>query len=184
MLKKILLIIGGLVLLFVLWSVYGLFIAEPASPKDSVSYGDMGLDISVDYSRPYKKGRVIFGEEADEALQPFGKYWRLGANEATEISLSADVLFAGESLSAGTYRMYAVPGPEAFDVTLNSELEVFFAIAEPDPELDVLTVKAPVTMQDAVTEQFTIQFKSDSMAIQMEFVWDNFLFTVPIQPAN
>ncbi len=184
MLKKILLGIGVLFILFVLWAVYGLFIAEPASPKATATYSDLGLDISVDYSRPYKKGRLLFGNEEDGALQPFGKYWRLGANAATEITLSSDVYFGGKSLDAGTYRMYAIPGPDQFQVILNSELDVFFGVSEADPALDVLTVEAPVWKQETVTEQFTIQFRSDSSTIFMEFVWDDYLFNVPIDPKN
>lgn len=180
MIRKILLGIGGLVLLFVLYSVYVLFIATPASPPATVEYSDQGLDITVNYSQPSKKGRLIFGEEADDALQPYGKYWRLGANAATEITLSKDVLFAGKPLSAGTYRMSAVPGPEAFKINLNSEVDVFFGVAEPDPELDVLSVDAPVTPQANETEMFTINFSSDANTILMDFVWDKTLFSVPI----
>jgi len=40
----------------------------------------------VIYSRPQKNGRVIFGE-----LIEYGKVWRLGANEATEIEFFRDV---------------------------------------------------------------------------------------------
>ena len=53
--KKILLGIGGLVLLFVLWSVYGLFIATPASPPDTTEYSNQGLEISVNYLSESKK---------------------------------------------------------------------------------------------------------------------------------
>ncbi|GJM27832.1 MAG: hypothetical protein DHS20C17_04670 [Cyclobacteriaceae bacterium] len=180
MLKKILIGVGVAVLLFVLYVVYALFIATPASPPDTVVYSNQGLEISVDYSRPYKKNRLIFGDEADDALQPFGQYWRLGANAATEITVNQDVLFGGNPLNAGTYRMYAIPGPQAFKVTLNSEAGVFFGAAEPDPELDLFTVDAPVTMQDSETEQFTIDINESDNGARIDFIWDNFLFSVPI----
>lgn len=180
MLKKILIGLGVVVLLFVLYSLYALFIAEPASPKDSVSYSDQGLDIQVEYSRPYKKDRLIFGTEEAGALQPYGVYWRLGANQATEITMNKAVVFGGKSVNAGTYRMYAVPGADAFQITLNTELGVFFGVAEADPELDVVTVDAPVSMKSDNTEQFTISFSSDSTAIQMNFDWGQTSFSVPI----
>lgn len=180
MIKKILFGIGVLLILFVVYSVYVLFIATPKSPPGTAEYSDQGLEITVNYSRPYKKGRLIFGEEADGALQPYGQYWRLGANAATEISLSKDVHFAGKSLDAGTYRMSAVPWPKAFKINLNSELDVFFGITEPDPEFNVLSVDAPVTSQDNETEMFTISFSNDSEVIMMNFVWDKTLFSVPI----
>lgn len=180
MLKKIAIGIGAILLIFVIYVVYALFIATPVSPPDTVAFSSNGLEISVDYSRPYKKGRVIFGEESEEVLQPYGKYWRLGANAATEITFNQDVLFAGEPLSAGSYRMYAIPGAEVFKVILNSELDVFFAFGEPDPEMDVLTIDAPVTMQSQETEQFTIQINSTGTGAEINFLWDRVLFSVPI----
>lgn len=180
MLKKILIGIGVAILLFVLWSIYGLFIATPASPPATSEYSNQGLEISVKYSQPSKKGRLIFGDEADGALQPYGKYWRLGANAATEVTFNKDVLFAGKPVSAGSYRMYAVPGAQSFKVTLNSELGVFFAASEPDADLDVLTIDAPVSMQDTETEMFTININNSDNGEQIDFVWDKVLFSVPI----
>jgi len=180
MLKKILLGLGALLLIFVIYSVYVLFIAEPASPPATTEYSNQGLEITVNYSQPYKKGRLIFGDEADGALQPYGEYWRLGANAATEITFNKDVLFAGQPVSAGSYRMSAVPGAQSFKVSLNSELGVFFGVAEPDPELDVATVDAPVTMQNTETEMFTININNADNGAQIDFVWDKVLFSVPI----
>lgn len=180
MLKKILFGLGALVLLFVLYVVYALFIATPVSPPDTVEYSNQGLEITIDYSRPYKKGRVIFGTEADSALQSYGQYWRLGANDATEITVNQDVLFGGQPLNAGSYRMYAVPGAESFKVTLNSETGVFFAFSEPDYDLDIMSVDAPVTRQSSVTEQFTINIANDGSGARIDFIWDDVLFSVPV----
>ncbi len=180
MLKKMLIGVGAVVLLFVLFVVYSLFIATPKSPPHMATFDLDGLAIQIEYSQPYKKGRVIFGEESEGALQPFGQYWRLGANAATEMTVNKDVLFAGKPIKAGTYRMYAVPGKTSFAVTLNSEAGVFFAVAEPDPALDVLTVEAPVTMQSSVTEMFTITIDEMGKGARVDFVWDQTLFSIPI----
>ncbi len=180
MIKKIFIGIGVAVLLFVLFVVYTIFIAEPASPPATASHSAQGLEVSVDYSQPYKKGRLIFGEESEGALQPYGKYWRLGANSATEVTLSKDVLFGGKPLKAGSYRLYAVPGAQSFEIKVNSELDVFFAVAEADPELDLFSVEAQVVPQDNVTEMFTISFSSNGSDIMMDFVWDKTKFSVPI----
>lgn len=180
MLKKVLLGLGAILLIFIIWVVYGLFIATPASPPDTAEYSRNGLDITIDYSRPYKRDRLVFGEASEGALQPYGQYWRLGANEATEITFNADVLFGGEKVGAGTYRMYAVPGKDAFQVTLNSEVDVFFGVAEPDPELDLFTVSAPVTMQTNPTEQFTILINNAGGSAKIDFIWDKVMFTVPV----
>jgi len=180
MLKKILIGIGVLILLFVLYVVYTLFIATPVSPPDLVEYSNQGLEITIDYSRPYKKGRVIFGTEADSALQPYGQYWRLGANAATEITVNRDVLFGGQPLKAGNYRMYAVPGAGSFKITLNSETGVFLAFSEPDHERDIISFDAPVTRQSQITEQFTIIIVDEGSGARIDFVWDDVLFSVPV----
>jgi hypothetical protein len=178
--KKILIGIGVAFLLFVMWVVYGLFIATPASPPATASYNEGGLEIAVDYSQPSKKGRLIFGEEKDGALQPYGKYWRLGANAATEITFSKDVIFGGEPIKAGSYRMYAVPGPDVFKVTLNSETDVFFGIAEPDHDLDIVTVDALVQKTKAEVETFTIGFGASDTGVTINFSWDQTMFTIPV----
>lgn len=177
--KKIFLGIGIVIIVFVLWVVYGLFIAPPASPRATAedSFGE--LTLKVDYSRPYKKGRLIFGEEASGALQPYGKYWRLGANQATEITFNKNVNFGGEAVNAGTYRMYAVPGVEIWEVSLNSELGVFFGVTEPDYSLDVVKVKVPAESAPE-TEQFTINFDNDSSSVRMNFLWDKTRVSIPI----
>lgn len=178
--RNILIGTGIIVLIFIIWVVYGLFIATPVSPPANASYNQGGLEIRVDYSQPSKKDRLIFGEESSGALQPYGQYWRLGANAPTEITFNRDVIFGGEPIKAGTYRMYAVPGKNAFEITLNSETGGFFGAAEPDHELDVVTVKAPVQQTASVQETFTIDINSSDTGATITFSWDEIQFTVPI----
>ncbi len=179
--KKIFIGLGVAATLFIGWVVYGLFIATPKSPTTSASISDNGLDISVTYSQPSKRGRLIFGEEKDGALQPYGKYWRLGANAATEITFSKDINYMGKPINAGTYRMYAVPGANSFMIFLNSELGVnFSAASEPDHSLDVLSIEAPLETSPTESELFTISFESYPDGVMMNFVWDKTLFGVPI----
>jgi len=178
--KKIFIGLGIVFLLFVIWVIYGLFFAPRPSPTETTEFSGNGLDVKVVYSRPYKKGRLIFGEEKDGALQPYGKYWRLGANEATEITFSKNISFAGKPVSAGTYRMYAVPGATTWKVSLNSELGVFLGVREPDYSLDIAKVDVPAGTADVETEQFVINFSNDSTTVNMDFVWDKAFVRVPI----
>lgn len=178
--RNILIGAGVIVLIFIIWVVYGLFLATPISPPSTASYSQDGLEISVDYSQPSKKGRIIFGDESAGALQPYGQYWRLGANAPTEITFSQDVNFGGKPVAAGTYRMYAFPGADAFEVRLNSETGVMFGAAEPDYALDVLTVQAPVQETNTFLETFTIDIRSSDNGAIIAFSWDDVLFTVPV----
>src|SRR5690606_27920399 len=108
--KKKLLI--GLALLIVLLGpafVYIINRNRTLSPPGSASLEADGLSVAVTYSRPSVRGRLIFGTKEQDALQPYGEYWRLGANESTEVTFNKDVLFNDTDLKAGTYRLYAMP---------------------------------------------------------------------------
>ena len=151
------------------------------SPPGSVELTAHGLTVSIPYSRPSARGRLIFGPEEQEALQPYGKYWRLGANESTEITVNKNVLFNGEPVKAGTYRIYAIPGAASFDVALNSELGKWGAM-EPDYSLDVLHTKVPVEHNATPVEQYTISLAEADGGINVIFEWSDVRFVVPVKP--
>lgn len=165
-------IIAGVVAYWVLSS-------RNLSPAGVASYGDNGVEIQVNYFRPSKRGRVIFGDASTGALQPNGQYWRLGANDATQISFNKDVTFGGKPVNAGTYRMYANLEENTWLISLNSELGAYGA-NDPDPDLDVAKVEVPVKELGSVMEQFTISFESDSTNVNMHLAWDNKDAVVPI----
>lgn len=180
MIRTLIFIVLGAALFTVIAIVgYNFATTRSHSPLEEKTFSHGDLDLKVTYCRPYKKGRLIFGPESDGTLVPFGKYWRLGANDATEITFSLPVSFAGKRVAAGSYRMYAVPGPEMWEVSLNSELGKFGAYP-PDYSLDVLKVSVPVMQSGEMSEQFTIDFTSDSAGVNMAFIWDRTVVNVPI----
>lgn len=179
MIKKVLTGLGVVLLVTTLALIYRVRSAPPASPHDTVAYSQGGLDIKVSYSRPFKKGRLIFGEKSAGALVPFGKYWRLGANAATEISFSKAVQFAGKPLAAGTYRLYAIPGATTWKVILNSQVGKF-GFFEPDHEKDVLSVEVPSETAATSIEQFTIRVSGEPSAASLEFSWDTTTVRIPV----
>jgi hypothetical protein len=177
--KKIFIALAVLFVILLGYIGYQFAITKTHSPAETKQFSHAGADIKVVYCKPYKKGRLIFGEEKDDALLNYGEYWRLGANEATEITFSKDVLFAGKPVSAGTYRMYAVPGASTWQISLNSELGEWGAM-EPDYTKDVLKVDVPAVNNAPETEQFSITFSEDSTAAQMDFAWDKTRVSIPI----
>ena len=178
--KKIFIGLSILGVALVAFVLYGALVVAKKSPIKTTTYNNEGLDIKVVYCQPYKKGRLIFGEEKDGALQPYGKYWRVGANAATEITFSKNVNFGGKPVNSGTYRMYAVPNATSWQVVLNSELGVYFAIRKPNYKLDVVRVEVPVGSSPVETEQLTINFSNDSSTVNMDIVWDKTLVRIPI----
>lgn len=177
--KNVLKIIGVLVLAFIGYVTY--MVLNPVSPKETVSYSSEISDLEVVYSRPYKKDRLIFGSEEDGALVPFGKYWRTGANAATTFETSSDILFNGEKLKAGKYALFTFPYEDSWTVTLSSESDVFFAIAQPDPKLDVLKTEVPVKPSENLIEQFRIEFAKDSLGVSMSLGWEKTLISITLK---
>jgi hypothetical protein len=180
MLKKILI---GAVIVIVLLAAAMFYLNHrnrTLSPPGNASLTNNDLTVSISYSRPSVRGRVIFGEKEAGALQPYGAYWRLGANESTEITFNKDVSFNGEAVKAGTYRMYAVPKQGGFDIFLNSELGKWGAF-EPDHTLDVVKTSVPSTTASASTEQYTISLQPAEQGIDILFEWSTTRWTLPIR---
>lgn len=129
--------------------------------------------IKVVYSQPHLKGRKMIGEK-----EPFGKVWRLGANEATEITLTEDVTIGGKKLEAGTYSMFAIPEKDKWTIIFNSALGQWGAYSY-DKSKDVAKVDAPVKNADKTFEAFTIWFSADGSA--MHLAWGDNQLSLPIQ---
>src|SRR6185369_158710 len=141
--KKFLIISAAAIFIIGGYIIYRVVDSEQLSPKKTATFSYNGLDLKVAYCSPSKRGRVIFGDSASKALVPYGKFWRLGANEATEITLSKDVNIEGKPLKAGSYRLYAVPKELTWQISFNSELGKW-GYDEPDYSKDVLKVEMPV----------------------------------------
>ncbi len=170
----------GVILLIGAWLIYTYIIPGRKSPAGTVKYGKRDFSINIRYFRPYKKGRLIFGEESRQALVPYGKYWRTGANAATEIRFSKDVLFLNDKVKQGRYRMYTIPGETEWVVALNSELGKS-GHEEPDYSKDILRVKVPSMQSRDFYEQFTISVadSADSMWVQLN--WDKTEIRIPVR---
>ncbi|MEX1241411.1 MAG: DUF2911 domain-containing protein [Cyclobacteriaceae bacterium] len=173
----------GLAILALLLAVAFLYLNyrnRTLSPPGEETLTSGGITVSVSYSRPSVRGRLIFGPEDQDALQPFGEYWRLGANEATEITFNRDITFNGSPLTAGTYRMSAIPGPESFEIVLNTEVGEW-GYSEPEPDNDVLRTKVQTQKTSSPVEQFTISLAPQGEGINMVFEWSDTRFVVPLK---
>lgn len=178
--RKLWIWLAILALILVVFFAYLNFRSRALSPQDEESLTSGGITVTVKYSRPSVRGRLIFGPEDQDPLQPYGEYWRLGANEATEVTFTRDVLFNGSPVKAGTYRMYAIPGPNSFEIVLNTEIGKSGA-NKPEEENDVLRTKAQTQKTTSPVEQFTISLAPQGEGIQMVFEWSDTRFVVPVR---
>lgn len=175
---KIALGLLAVVIIIASYLFYGTFI-NPKSPRDTVTLVQEDLTLEVDYSQPFKKDRLIFGNAADGALVPFGTYWRLGANFATTFETNKEISFAGRSLAAGKYRVYAVPEDDHWVISLNSEFGSF-GYTQPDYEKDIMSVNIASAQLMTAVEQFTIDFVEGDDSLSLRFRWDTTSVSLPI----
>ena len=179
--KKIIIGVAAVIVLLVIGLGWLNYRNRSLSPSGKTELTVNGLTVSIPYARPSVRGRLIFGTEEQKALQPYGKYWRLGANESTEITVNKDIDLNGQAVKAGTYRMYAIPGPDSFTIALNSELGKWGAM-EPDYSLDVLHTKVPVEHLGTPVEQYTISMVEADGGVNIVFEFSDVKFIVPVKP--
>jgi hypothetical protein len=180
MLKKILIGLGIVAVILTLLFLYANNRNRTLSPPGFVKQDFNKFHIEISYSRPSVKGRLIFGPESKAALQPYGKYWRLGANESTEITINQDVTFNNVPLKAGTYRLYAVPGEQSFKIGVNTVLGKWGAW-EPDYTKDLFTTEVPVTKLKKPVEQFTTRIEAGpNDGALVYFEWSDVQIMIPI----
>jgi tetratricopeptide (TPR) repeat protein len=141
----------------------------PQASQHAVIKQRVGLtDIEVDYSRPNKNDRVIFG-----GLIAFDKPWRTGANQPTKIKTSAPVKFGDKEVPAGEYVLYTIPGANQWTLVLSKNLKAQ-ALTDHKPEDEAARITAkPSLLVGPPAETFTIGFedlRANSATLFLE--WD------------
>jgi len=181
MLKRLLIVLSIVALGLLLYSVFveNIF-SQRLSPKDSVETTLNHLKLKVEYNRPSKRDRDIFG-----ALVPFDKVWRTGANEATTFETNYDLLIDGIKLKKGKYTIWTVPMKDNWKVMFNSK-QYDWGVNEKmepmwDPNYDALELVVPTQKLDETVEQFTIAFDNKTGNLKLTMAWDNTLIEVPIK---
>lgn len=176
--KKVFAALGIILLLVIGYMVYGTFI-NPKSPKGVATFEKDDLKIEVVYHRPYKRDRLIFGSAEEQALVPYGQYWRLGANAATTFETSQEIAFAGRTLAAGKYRLYAIPEADHWIVALNEEAGTF-GYSEPDYDKDIMRVNVTAAQLLTPVDPFTIDLVEDGESLTLRMRWDTTSVAIPL----
>ena len=130
--------------------------------------------IRVVYSRPAMNNRVIFGD-----LVEYGKVWRLGANEATEIEFYKPVTIQGKAIAKGRYILYCYPYPNKWTLVLNNNLNTWGL--HMDAKKDLYRFDVPVYKQDPPMEYFTMKFDSAATGTNLLMTWDTVRCFLPIE---
>lgn len=151
----------------------------PDYPILKMNGSDTGALVArVIYSRPKRKGRTIFGT-GEKSLITYGKEWRLGANEATELEFFKDVYIAGTKINKGRYIIYCIPFPDKWTILLNGNLYTWGL--HMDASKDMFKTDIAVTMQSPALEDFTMVFQPDKGGAKLIMAWDIVQIVLPIQ---
>lgn len=139
------------------------FAQEKASPARTAEGTAAGSKITIKYSSPAVKGRVIWGD-----LVPLGQIWRAGADEATTFTTSKDITIEGQKLPAGTYSFFIIPGESQSTLIFNKVAKQWGAYTY-DAKEDQLRVNVPSQQTSTMEERLVYEVKSDSFEIRWEY---------------
>src|SRR5690606_18863074 len=144
-------------------------VTPQASPSADLEFKVGLTDIEIEYSRPGKRDRVIFGD-----LVPYGKIWRTGANKNTTISFSDDVIVDGQSIKAGKYAIFTKPEKESWEIYIYSDNENWGVPEKWDDKKVVAKTTAKVFTLPFEIETFEISLgdiQNDNA--KLGFLWSN-----------
>jgi tetratricopeptide (TPR) repeat protein len=146
-----------------------------ASPRATSRQEFSTSFVSLDYSRPAKKSREIFGK-----LVPYDVVWRTGANTVTKIRFGEEVTFGGQKVAAGAYALLSIPAAKEWTLILNKDTAQWGAYSY-KPELDVVRVKAKATSVGNVAENLSLTLENlQSASAELTLRWDKTQVAVPI----
>ena len=145
------------------------------SPPGNATVTLNGKKITIDYSRPFMKGRKIMG-----GLVPYDKVWRTGANEATLLTTEADLDIGGTSVPAGKYTLWTLPAEGTWKLIVNKQTGQWGTDYDQSQDLARVDMQKSQTQQPV--EQFTITFnKKGNDAADLVLQWENTSASVPIK---
>jgi tetratricopeptide (TPR) repeat protein len=140
----------------------------PAASQHSVVKQRVGLtDVEVEYSRPNKNDREIFG-----GLVPYGKLWRTGANAVTKIKFSDAVTLGGKEIPAGEYALFTIPTADEWTIIVSKDAKVQ-STADYKQENDAVRLTAKPEPFPTTIETFTIALADvKGASATLSFLWD------------
>ena len=153
--------------------------SEPGTAEVTLN----GKKVSVDYSRPHthapkthEQRKMIGG------IEPYGKPWRAGANEATAFVTETDLDVGGTNVPAGSYTLYALPEQGKMTLVISKKTGQW-GIPYPGEQDDLARIPMQFNGNTGKeTEQFTISFdKKGSDSAVMHLTWENWDASVPIK---
>jgi hypothetical protein len=149
---------------------------QRVSPHETTTAVIAGKKITIEYGRPYVKGRNVWAEP----IAPYGKVWRTGADEATKLTTEADLMIGSLHVPAGSYALFTIPGEKEWTLILNKEANQWGAFKY-DANKDLGRVKMNVRKLSSPVEQLTISVESSGgNRGVLKIAWSDTEASVPV----
>jgi hypothetical protein len=145
----------------------------PLSPRDSAVADFGGAHVAVDYGRPFKRGRTVFG-----GIVPWGQVWRTGANAATGFTTTRDLVIGGTTVPAGKYTLWTLPTQTGWKLIVNSETGQWGT--EYKQERDFARIDMQTRKLGTPVEEFTIRLEPQGSGGVLRLQWDDLEAFVPV----
>jgi tetratricopeptide (TPR) repeat protein len=150
-------------------------VAPKASPQGKIEQKIGVTDVKVEYYRPMKNNRVVFGE-----VVPFNEIWRTGANENTKFTCSDALVFGTDTLRAGTYALFTKPSASNWEIYFYTETSNWGLPETWDASKVALKTTVPTIALNDVVEVFTMNLDPVTSKMgQLSISWDKTRVTVP-----
>ncbi|HKV99491.1 MAG TPA: DUF2911 domain-containing protein [Vicinamibacterales bacterium] len=145
------------------------------SPRDTVKATIDGSNISMEYGRPSKRGRVIWG-----SLVPWNHWWMPGADESSTITTDATIVIANTlTMPAGTHTIYTLPGEHEFKLIISKEVGTFHTQYHPDQDLGRVDMTLRKLTEPVEQMTFLVEPHEGGGGV-FKLVWDDREYSVPI----
>jgi hypothetical protein len=142
------------------------------SPRDTVRATIGSAHLVIDYGRPHKRGRDIFG-----VVVPWDQVWRTGANAATGFTTDADLKVGGTTIPKGSYTLFSLPSKDGTKLIINSQTGQWGTEYHQDKDFARVAVTTEALPQPV--ETFTIAIDSQGAGGVLKFQWDRTQFSLP-----
>ncbi|HEX2093982.1 MAG TPA: DUF2911 domain-containing protein [Longimicrobiaceae bacterium] len=142
------------------------------SPRDSVRARVADATVAVNYGRPFRRGRAIFG-----SVVPWGQVWRTGANQATHFRTDRDLIIGSTLVPAGTYTLWTLPSPTGWQLIVNRQTGQWGTAYDASHDLARIPMQAERVLE--TVEQFTITVEPRDGGGVLALAWENTRAHVP-----
>ena len=144
----------------------------PLSPPAKSSVTINGQKITINYSAPSMRKRVIFG-----GLVPYDQVWRAGANDATMLHTGADLEFKGLLVPKGEYSLFVWPDRQQWQLIINKQTGQQGLEYHQERDLGRVPMEMSRPPKHIETYKMTLT-KTAGMQGQLKLAWEDTIATV------